>query len=69
MRKPSGGDIHRKCLNLHHAVNISDEFMELIEKCITEPTYDDSWKLIDPHTNQLVMQDKAPASKSLLVVK
>ena len=54
MRKPSGGDIHRKCLNLHHAVNISDEFMQLIEKCITEPTYDDSWNLIDPHTNEVV---------------
>tara|TARA_B100000965_G_scaffold109103_1_gene90200 strand:- start:2232 stop:3983 length:1752 start_codon:yes stop_codon:yes gene_type:complete len=54
MRKPSGGDIHRKCLNLHHAVNISDEFMQLIEKCIAEPTYDDSWDLIDPHTNEVV---------------
>ena len=54
MRKPSGGDIHRKCLNLHHAINISDEFMQLIEKCITEPTYDDSWNLIDPHTKKVV---------------
>lgn len=54
MRKPSGGDIHRKCLNLHHAINISDEFMQLIEKCIVEPTYDDSWNLIDPHTKKVV---------------
>ena len=54
MRKPSGGDIHRKCLNLHHAINISDEFMHLIEKCIAEPTYDDSWDLIDPHTNEVI---------------
>ena len=54
MRKPSGGDIHRKCLNLHHAVNISNEFMQLIEKCIAEPTYDDSWNLIDPHTNKTI---------------
>ncbi|WMM95112.1 ribonucleotide-diphosphate reductase subunit alpha [Pelagibacter phage HTVC131P] len=54
MRKPSGGDIHRKCLNLHHAINISDEFMQLIEKCIAEPTYDDSWNLIDPHTKNVV---------------
>lgn len=54
MRKPSGGDIHRKCLNLHHAINISDEFMQLIEKCITEPTYDDSWNLIDPHTKKVI---------------
>ena len=54
MRKPSGGDIHRKCLNLHHAINISDEFMHLIEKCVTEPTYDDTWNLIDPHTKEVV---------------
>jgi ribonucleoside-diphosphate reductase alpha chain len=54
MRKPSGGDIHRKCLNLHHGINISNEFMELIEKCISEPTYDDSWNLIDPHTKEIV---------------
>lgn len=50
IRKPSGGDIHRKCLNLHHGVNIPNTFMELIDKCIKEPTYDDSWSLIDPHT-------------------
>ena len=54
MRKPSGGDIHRKCLNLHHGINISNKFMELIEKCISEPTYDDSWNLIDPHTKEIV---------------
>jgi len=54
MRKPSGGDIHRKCLNLHHAINISDDFMHLVEKCVAEPTYDDSWNLIDPHTKEIV---------------
>ena len=54
MRKPSGGDVHRKCLNLHHGVNISDEFMQLIDNCIKEPTYDDSWNLIDPHTKKVV---------------
>ena len=54
MRKPSGGDIHRKCLNLHHGINISNDFMELIDNCIKEATYDDSWNLIDPHTNKVV---------------
>tara|TARA_R110000744_G_scaffold21316_4_gene55321 strand:- start:177 stop:1505 length:1329 start_codon:yes stop_codon:yes gene_type:complete len=54
MRKPSGGDVHRKCLNLHHAVNLSNNFMTLIENCIKEPTFDDSWNLIDPHTNKIV---------------
>jgi len=54
MRKPSGGDVHRKCLNLHHGINISNDFMELIDNCIKESTYDDSWNLIDPHTNKVV---------------
>jgi len=54
IRKPSGGDIHRKCLNLHHGVNISNKFMELIERCIAEPTYDDTWNLIDPHTKETI---------------
>ena len=54
IRKPSGGDIHRKCLNLHHGVNIPNKFMELIDNCIKEPTYDDSWDLIDPHTKEKV---------------
>ncbi len=54
MRKPSGGDVHRKCLNLHHGVNLSNEFMQLIDHCVKEPTYDDSWNLIDPHTKKVV---------------
>ena len=29
IRKPTGGDTNRKCLNLHHGVVISDSFMEL----------------------------------------
>lgn len=59
IRKPSGGDIHRKCLNLHHGINISNEFMELVEKCISEPTYDDTWKLIDPHTKEAIKEVSA----------
>ena len=59
IRKPSGGDIHRKCLNLHHGINITNNFMELIEKCIQEPTYDDTWNLIDPHTKEIVRKVSA----------
>ena len=59
IRKPSGGDIHRKCLNLHHGINITNDFMELIDKCIQEPTYDDTWSLIDPHTKQIVKKVSA----------
>tara|TARA_R110000822_G_scaffold442_3_gene2102 strand:+ start:4838 stop:6592 length:1755 start_codon:yes stop_codon:yes gene_type:complete len=54
MRKPTGGDSHRKNLNLHHGVNVTNDFMELIDKCIQNPTQDDSWNLIDPHTKETV---------------
>ena len=59
IRKPSGGDIHRKCLNLHHGINITNDFMELIDKCINEPTYDDTWNLIDPHTKEIIRKVSA----------
>ena len=47
MRKPTGGDIHRKNLNLHHGINISDAFMEAVQK-------GSAWDLIDPHTKQVI---------------
>ena len=49
MRKPTG-DPNVRCLNLHHGINISDRFMELIERAMTDPTADDGWNLIDPHS-------------------
>ena len=52
MRKPTG-DQNQRCLNLHHGINISDKFMELIEKSMTDPEFDDSWHLKDPHTNEV----------------
>ena len=30
MRRESGGDINRKCLNIHNAVNITDEFLNAV---------------------------------------
>ena len=53
MRKPTGGDTNRKCLNLHHGVVIPDEFMEIIHKATKEPGFDDSWELIDPHSGEV----------------
>ena len=50
MRKPTGGDTNRKCLNLHHGVVIPDKFMEIIHKATKEPGFDDSWERIDPHS-------------------
>jgi ribonucleoside-diphosphate reductase alpha chain len=52
MRKPTG-DANMRCLNLHHAINIPDSFMKIIEKCMIDPNYDDSWSLIDPNTKQV----------------
>ena len=52
MRKPTG-DQNARCLNLHHGINISDRFMEIIERCTQDPEADDRWNLIDPHTGQV----------------
>jgi len=42
IRKPTGGDQDRRCLNLHHAVVITDAFMHAVE---ARETY----ALVDPH--------------------
>ena len=53
IRKPTGGDINRKCTNLHHGVVVPDEFMEIIHKATKLEGYDDSWDLIDPHSGDV----------------
>ncbi|HIG57937.1 MAG TPA: ribonucleoside-diphosphate reductase subunit alpha [Flavobacteriales bacterium] len=64
IRKPTGGDINRKSTNLHHAIVITDDFMELIERATREEHFDDSWDLIDPHSGEVV---KTVAAKTLWV--
>lgn len=49
MRKPTG-DPNLRCLNLHHGVNITDNFMQIIERCMKDPTADDGWNLVDPNS-------------------
>ena len=60
-RKPTGGDTNRKFLNLHHGVVVPDSFMELIHRATKEQDFDDSWELIDPHTQQVVKRVSARA--------
>ena len=47
MRRESGGDINRKCLNIHNAVNITDEFLTAVRK-------GEEWRLIDPKSGEAV---------------
>ena len=64
VRKPTGGDINRKSVNLHHGVVISDEFMQIIENATRFEGFDDSWKLVDPHSGKVV---KTVSAKTLWV--
>jgi len=52
MRKATG-DANIRCLNLHHGVNITDEFMHLIEQSMLDPEFDDSWNLVDPSSKEI----------------
>ena len=49
MRKPTG-DPNMRCLNLHHGINITDNFMQIIERCMQDPDADDGWNLVDPNS-------------------
>jgi ribonucleoside-diphosphate reductase alpha chain len=52
MRKPTG-DPNQRCLNLHHGINITDDFMHIIEQSMLDPEFDDSWNLVDPASNEI----------------
>ena len=52
MRKPTG-DPNVRCMNLHHGINITDDFMQIIEKSMLDPNVDDSWELKDPHSGEV----------------
>jgi len=47
IRKESGGDINRKCLNLHNGINLTNEFLQAVKN-------DEDWRLIDPKTKEAV---------------
>ena len=59
MRIPTG-DVNRKCLNLHHAVNLTDEFMESVRD-------DADWELKDPDKGEVRETMKARKLWELLL--
>lgn len=52
VRVPTGGDINRKFLNIHNALNITDDFMKAVFA-------DQSWDLVCPQTKEV--RDTLPA--------
>jgi ribonucleoside-diphosphate reductase alpha chain len=49
MRRPTG-DQNMRCLNLHHGINITNDFMRIIERSMIDGDADDSWQLKDPNS-------------------
>ena len=47
IRKESGGDINRKCLNLHNGITLNKEFLNAVKENL-------DWRLVDPKTNEAV---------------
>jgi len=58
IRKPTG-DQNMRCLNLHHGINITDDFMQLVEASMLDPHADDTWELKDPASG--IVRDTIPA--------
>ncbi len=52
MRKPTG-DPNMRALNLHHGVNITDDFMHIVEQCMIDSNSDDTWELKDPNSGEV----------------
>ena len=46
------GDVGRKCLNMHHAVNVTDDFMTAVED-------NEDWNLLDPNEDTIRETHKA----------
>ena len=47
LRRPTGGDINRRALNIHHGVCVTDSFMNAVEQ-------NKEWKLISPLTKKTI---------------
>jgi ribonucleoside-diphosphate reductase alpha chain len=53
MRKPTG-DQNMRTLNLHHGVNLTDDFMALVEGGMRDPDFDDTWELVSPNSGEVI---------------
>lgn len=53
MRKATG-DQNTRTMNMHHGINLSDKFMQLIELGMKDSNADDSFDLISPATKEVV---------------
>lgn len=63
IRLPTGGDVNRKCFNIHHAINITDDFM----RCVYSGA---SWSLRCPHSGKVVEEvDARELWQSILEVR
>ena len=54
MRKPTG-DPNMRALNLHHGINVSDDFMEIIERCMIEQAVLEKMQTLDSDRKQQVL--------------
>jgi ribonucleoside-diphosphate reductase alpha chain len=54
IRRPTGGDPNRKALNLHHGIQVSDDFMRAVEA-------DQAWALRSPKDQSVVRSVSARA--------
>ena len=50
-----------RAMNLHHGINITDKFMQIIENAMVDKNFDDTWELIDPHSGEI--KEKISAKK------
>lgn len=47
IRRNTGASIHRRCINIHHGINVTDDFMRAVIE-------DKEWNLISPHDGKVV---------------
>jgi ribonucleoside-diphosphate reductase alpha chain len=52
IRRPTGGDPNRRCLNLHHGICITDVFMEAVQ-------HNEDFNLVSPKTGEIIHTVKA----------